>query len=420
MPRWIRLPLAPPPGSGEGARTAWRLSSRSRRRRQNCRRRIDDRRRLAASTAAADGGRRQDPERECKAATSVTDIERRRPGAGLVVAPPDRGGVGASNSALETARRCRTGGHSCPQWDRVDYPALIGALRLALPAIVVDDASDDDTAVIGRTLGCVVVTLDRRLGPAGARNAGWRGAEEHRSSPSSIPTAGRGRARWSGWPPISPIPARRRCPAHSPNAGGGTTGAIGRYEARRGSEDMGALPAQVRPLSRVAYAPTVLLMTRRAALAEIDGFDESMFLARTSISSGARRGRLGGSLRSGGASLPRPPAVGCSVFIRKFAYGSAAAALERRHPGGMRAGARLGARRRGLGARGGATRTGTGRTRDDRDRLSPGPRPPAAAQRSRRPRTCPGGRGKLGRFDRPDGDGSRQPWRSARCRRASP
>ena len=212
---------------------------------------------------------------EIASGASVADIERRRPGAGLLVRrliaaglahpiPPSRPLDDAVQAVIPVRNRTER------------LPALIGALRLALPAIVVDDASDDDTAVIGRTLGCVVVTLDRRLGPAGARNAGWRKA---------------------GAPFIAFIDSDcrpgqgtlERLAAHLANSCVGAVaprirptpeaaaGAIGRYEARRGSEDMGALPAQVRPLSRVAYAPTVLLMTRRAALAEIDGFDESMF-----------------------------------------------------------------------------------------------------------------------------------------------
>jgi mycofactocin glycosyltransferase len=271
---------------------------------------------------------------EIASGASVADMERRRPGAGLLARrliaaglahpiPPLRPLDDAVEAVIPVRNRTER------------LPALIGALRLALPAIVVDDASDDDTAAIGRTLGCIVVTLHRRVGPAGARNAGWRKAEapfiafidsDCRPGPGTLERLVAHLADSSvgaAAPRIRPTPEA-------------AAGVVGRYEARRSSEDMGARPAQVRPLSRVAYAPTVLLMARRAALTEIGGFDESMFFGEDVD--------LVWRLVAAGWEVRYDPAVQAfhdhrrslpAFLLRKFAYGSAAAALERRHPGRM-------------------------------------------------------------------------------------
>lgn len=265
---------------------------------------------------------------------SVADIERRQPGAGLLIRrliaaglahpiPPPTSIDGSVQAVIPVRNRAE------------QLRALVGALRLARPAIVVDDASDDDTAAVGRELGCVVVTFDRCVGPAGARNAGWRKAEapfiafidsDCRPEPGTLERLAAHLADSS----VGAVAPRIR---PTPEA---AASAVGGYEACRSSEDMGARPAQVRPLSRVAYAPTVLLMARRAALAEIGGFDESMLLGEDVD--------LVWRLVAAGWDVRYDPAVQAfhdhrrslaPFLLRKFAYGSAAAALERRHPGRM-------------------------------------------------------------------------------------
>jgi mycofactocin system glycosyltransferase len=210
---------------------------------------------------------------------------------------------------------------------------LLACLPTTIRAIVVDDASDDDSAAVGRALGCAVLSLDQHRGPSGARNAGWRATDaafvafidsDCRPEPGTLE---RLKAHFAD-ASVGAVAPRIRAVLDS------SSGIVQRYEACRSSEDLGPWPALVRPLSKVAYVPAVLLVVRRTALVEIGGFDEEMPLGEDVD--------LVWRLVEARWAVRYDPDV-CAAhdhrrrlatfLLRKLAYGSAAAGLERRHPG---------------------------------------------------------------------------------------
>lgn len=263
---------------------------------------------------------------------SLAEIELRQRGASLLVrrlldaglvhpVPHEKSGEGSLQVVVPVRNR--------PEHLR----GLLACLPTTIRVIVVDDASDDNSAAVGRAFGCAVLSLAQRRGPSGARNAGWRATDaafvafmdsDCRPEPGTL----------------------ERLKAHFADASVGAaaprirtlldsgSGIVQRYEACRSSEDLGPWPALVRPLSKVAYVPTVLLVVRRTALVEVGGFDEEMPLGEDvdlvwRLVAARWEVRYDPDVRAAHDHRRRL----AKFLLRKIAYGSAAAALERRHPG---------------------------------------------------------------------------------------
>jgi mycofactocin system glycosyltransferase len=263
---------------------------------------------------------------------TVAEIERMQRGAGVLIRRLINAGL-AHPVPPETPSE---------KWVQVVIPVrnrpdhlreLVAWLHPRAAPVVVDDASDDDTAAVARALGCAVVALERRRGPSSARNAGWRATDapliafidsDCRPGPGTLDRL----AAHFDDPNVGAAAPRIRPKSD------GRDGSVQRYESCRSSEDLGPWPALVRPASKVAYVPTVLLVVRRAALMEIEGFDEGMSLgedvdfvwrliaARWDV----RYDPTVHAVHDHRRSL-------APFLLRKFAYGSAAGALERRHRG---------------------------------------------------------------------------------------
>jgi mycofactocin system glycosyltransferase len=215
-----------------------------------------------------------------------------------------------------------------------DRPAglsrLLGALRddpatASLPVVVVDDGSGVPVSVPGST----VLRHEVARGPAAARNTGLRAAttefvafldsdcvperhwlerlRPHLDDPSMAAVAPRivalaGKER--GWPSD--------------------------YEAAVSALDMGADPADVRPLSAVSYVPSAALLARRSALGH--GFDETMRVAED-VDLVWRLAAAGWRVRYEPAARvahDHPPRAGQWLRRRAF-YGTGAALLAVRH-----------------------------------------------------------------------------------------
>ncbi len=136
--------------------------------------------------------------------------------------------------------------------------------------IVVDDGSSDSSADIAERLG-VRLIRQPNLGPAGARNAGWRAAE----------------GTWVAFTDADCVPTRTwlnrllrsvtKNPAHRPvlGAAGKTLGYASNTPAARFVDLIGSFDAELH-LShpKFPFAPSGNVLYRRASLQAVDGFDQ--------------------------------------------------------------------------------------------------------------------------------------------------
>ena len=165
-----------------------------------------------------------------------------------------------------------------PVRDRPQQLDRLLASVAGVPAIVVDDASADPSAVaaVAARHGAEVVALAENVGPAGARNAGLARVttpfvafidSDVVAEPGAIPLL----LRHFADPKLAMI-APRVLGLDSPEANW-----ITRYEDARSSLDIGTEAATVRPRSRVTWLPAACLVARVDAIG--DGFDASMRVA---------------------------------------------------------------------------------------------------------------------------------------------
>ena len=115
-----------------------------------------------------------------------------------------------------------------------------------------------------------------------------------------------------------------------------TASRLGRYEQWRSPLDLGQQPARIRVGSRVSYVPAAALVVRTSAIRSVGGFDEAL-----------RYGEdvdLVWRLDAAGFGCRYAPDAGVVHDVRptlaawwrqRVSYGSAAAALDRRHPGAV-------------------------------------------------------------------------------------
>lgn len=220
---------------------------------------------------------------------------------------------------------------------RDDADALSPTLARLGPVndvVVVDDGSADPVAVTAAGDGGTPVRVFRHvrpLGPAVARNTGWRatrapfvlfidadvhlpigwlhGVAGHLADPTVAAVAPRIQARAD------------RAPTW-----------LASYEADRSPLDLGAAPAGVRPGTRVPYVPTAALLVRREALEAVDGFDPDLRVGED-VDVVWRFDRAGWRVRyEPGVVATHPTRRTPRAWLRqRVAYGSSAAALAERH-----------------------------------------------------------------------------------------
>lgn len=210
---------------------------------------------------------------------------------------------------------------------------LLDALDgLDLPTIVVDDAASDPSAVAEIVAGrAMVIHHETNRGPAAARNTGWQAADSDLVAFVDVDVRPD-----PGW--LRPLVAHFADPAVAAAAprvrGDGGPELLARYEAHHSPLDMGPRPARVVPGGRVGYVPTAAVVFRRTVLDAMDGFDERMRCGED-VDLVWRTIEAGHAIRYEPASEVRHenrrswPELAAQ---RRF-YGSAAAALDRRHPG---------------------------------------------------------------------------------------
>ncbi len=208
--------------------------------------------------------------------------------------------------------------------------ATTGSADLRL--VVVDDGSADAAAVasLAADAGARLVRNERALGPGGARQEG----------------AGSGDAPWIAFVDAGVVPppdwlvvlgrhlvagaaavAPRIASAEGPTA-------LERYEATDSPLDLGPHGARVRPGSRRSYVPTALVAVSRAGFEEVGGFDTALRYGED-VDLVWRLDAAGASVRYVGDELVAfhpPRRTWPAVARQRFRYGTAAAALDRRHP----------------------------------------------------------------------------------------
>jgi mycofactocin system glycosyltransferase len=172
----------------------------------------------------------------------------------------------------------------------------------------------------------------RPLGPAAARNTGWRAA-----STEFVAFVDADCSPSPGWlsallphfadPAVGAV-APRVVTEPSP----GTPAGIKAYEALRSPLDLGDRPAPVHPGSRVPYVPTAALVVRRQALDDVNGFDESMLFGED-VDLVWRLDKARWKVRyEPGATVRHPSRPGMPAWLQqRYRYGRSAAPLASRH-----------------------------------------------------------------------------------------
>ncbi|MEP9362705.1 mycofactocin biosynthesis glycosyltransferase MftF [Nocardioides sp. CN2-186] len=162
-----------------------------------------------------------------------------------------------------------------PVRDRADRLDRLLSGLVGLPVIVVDDASRDPAAVaaVASRYGAELVALSENLGPAGARNAGI--AEVRTPYVAFVDSdvvvsadALRGLTGHFADPQVAAVGPRVQGVARSAEPK-----RFERWDVDGLSLDLGAVPALVRPWSKVGWLPSACLVVRVADL-EAGAFDE--------------------------------------------------------------------------------------------------------------------------------------------------
>ena len=211
--------------------------------------------------------------------------------------------------------------------------ALEGAAELPAEVIVVDDGSRDPDAVTRAVAGRgQVVRRERPGGPAAARNAGWTLA-----TGDLVVCVDADVLPEPGWLDVvtahfvDPVVA-----AVAPRVRGrrASDSALDRYEEHRSPLDLGPAAARVAPRTRVAYVPTAAIVYRRTVLEQLGGFDEALPVGED-VDLVWRVVGAGHTVRyePGALMTHRNRGSWPALAVQRARYGSAAAALERRHPG---------------------------------------------------------------------------------------
>jgi mycofactocin system glycosyltransferase len=200
--------------------------------------------------------------------------------------------------------------------------------------VVVDDGSLDPSAirVAVESRGGTVVRHQSSLGPAAARNTGWRVT----SRPLVLFVDADVEAAEPGWlDPLLALLADPTLAAAAPRvttSPGDAPGWLAAYDEARSSLDLGDRRALVRPRSRVSYVPSTALLVRRSALEASGGFDEALRVGED-VDLVWRLGAGGHPVRYEPAAVVRHPSRPSLVawLQQRFRYGTAAADLADRH-----------------------------------------------------------------------------------------
>jgi mycofactocin system glycosyltransferase len=176
-----------------------------------------------------------------------------------------------------------------------------------------------------------VLRHDRSLGPAAARDTGWRSTNRPVVAFVDAEVVGE-----DGWlarllPHLGDDEVGAVAPRVRP-APGSAPAALAGYEHARSALDLGARPTNVRPGAAVPYVPTTALVVRRAALASVGGFDTDLRVGED-VDLAWRLQAHGWRIRyEPGVEVTHPSRPTLAGWLRqRVDYGTSAAPLARRH-----------------------------------------------------------------------------------------
>jgi mycofactocin system glycosyltransferase len=121
-------------------------------------------------------------------------------------------------------------------------------------------------------------------------------------------------------------------PRIAPRAEPGTPGYLASYEDHHSPLDLGPRGSPVRPGSRVPYVPSAALAVRRAALEELDGFDESLRFGEDVDLVWRLAGQGWRVVYEPAVIVTHPARAGYRQWLsQRYRYGRSAADLAERH-----------------------------------------------------------------------------------------
>jgi mycofactocin system glycosyltransferase len=221
-----------------------------------------------------------------------------------------------------------------PARDRaVELAVTLAGIGDVHGVIVVDDGSIGPSLVhAADRASAMVLRHDRSLGPAAARNTGWRQATT--DLVAFVDADCQPEPLWLerlvphfGDPRVGAVAPRITTSSARDRPAG-----LARYESARPTLDRGGQEAPVRPRSRVPFVPTAALVVRRRALEAVGGFDETLRWGED-VDLVWRLGQAGWTVRYEPATtVAHPVRATFGGWLRqRFDYGTSAAPLARRH-----------------------------------------------------------------------------------------
>ena len=216
--------------------------------------------------------------------------------------------------------------------DPIGLESCLAALGSDLPVIVVDDGSSDveRVAAVAARYGARLIRQHHNAGPAAARNAGARACSADviafvDSDAVTTSSTLRQLASHLDDPAVAAAAPRVR----PRNAGRGLLGVVAAYWSPL---DLGARPGPVTPTQRIAYVPSTVLVVGSKAFADSGGFDESLRYGED-VDLVWRLAATGATVRYDPSLQVRhaEPQSWAPWLRRRFAYGTSAATLTRRH-----------------------------------------------------------------------------------------
>jgi mycofactocin glycosyltransferase len=207
----------------------------------------------------------------------------------------------------------------------IDRLARLVRLLQPLNVIVVDDCSPEPIMLPDAT----VLRHDANKGPGAARNTGLH----HVTTPFVAFVDDDASPRCDDLQRLAAQMNDQRVTLVAPRIRSTENGRLtGEYEKHHSPLDLGERPTLVRPLSRVSYVPATVLVCRTDTAKSLGGFEESMRIGED-VDFVWRMVEAGHLCRY-------EPTISCehetritvrSLLKQRFAYGSSAAALARRH-----------------------------------------------------------------------------------------
>jgi mycofactocin glycosyltransferase len=239
---------------------------------------------------------------------------------------------GVIHPRAEPARAVSSVTTVVPVRDRAgDLWALVRALSAGGPVVVVDDRSTDDSVAVARRAGARVVPSAGPAGPAAARNTGL--AEVRTALVAFVDADCVVEPDWhAGLAALFDDPGLALAAPRVGSRPGASP--LARDERAYSPLDLGDAPAVVAPRRRLTYVPSATLLCRRSALESVGGFDPEMRVGED-VDLVWRLVAAGWKVRyAPEIEVLHEPRASVAAFARqRYAYGTSAPRLERRHPG---------------------------------------------------------------------------------------